>query len=728
MILNNQVDLNRRLVLAASAILFVPKWAYPQEAGGPVLCWNLNDNGDAAREGISGNEDPVSYRTGHPRWVGNGRNRALRLDGYSAWLDHAASRVELNSGFLTVSAWIALESYPVDEAALVHLDLQPDSICALTIDKWGYVQFNVRGEGKLNTCRTGGPLFRSRWIHLAACLDSHGLTVYVDGIRQAQNNLSTNGIHSGARIHVTLGKLPDSPVIAGMFSSGVLNGLVRDVRIFNSGLSSGAIESIVHDSRPDALPDLEINGQWCPDDPQRPAYHAMPPRAWTNEPHGLIRWGGQYHLFYQKNANGPYWGHINWGHMISADLYQWTEMPVALSPEPGVDSDGCWSGSVIDHGGELAILYTAGDGRKASICLARSRDGIHFDKYRGNPVIAEPAPGHGYPESRDPHVWREGETYYMIIGSAVKDVGGAALLYRSKDLVHWEYRKPLLIGDRDSSGVFWEMPVFFPSGDEHVLIVCEVPGRASYWVGSWKDETFTPRDSYPRRLELVNHLLSPTPHVLTDGRVIAMGIIPDQRSPKECWRAGWAHLYSLPRVFSIDSSGHLRQSPYEKICDWLTPYASISSVTIPQGEMIPITDMRSKSLHFRANFRKGDSHAIVLRLCASGDSSEFTDIRYEWEVGRLTLDRSHSSLSSSVVKDVQQSTHFPDSEGELDVEAFLDASVLEVFLDRKNAFATRIYPTLGSSTGILASAEGGTAILRAFTASHIKRSDSGEDR
>ncbi len=147
------------------------------------------------------------------------------------------------------------------------------------------------------------------------------------------------------------------------------------------------------ESRPRGTPDLQINSAWCANDPQRPRFHAIPPRAWTNEPHGLIHWGGEYHLFYQKNPSGPYWGHIHWGHMTSPDLYRWTEMQVALSPEPGPDSEGCWSGSVIDYNGRLASIYTAGDGHRASICLALSEDGLHFTKYPNNPVISAAARG-----------------------------------------------------------------------------------------------------------------------------------------------------------------------------------------------------------------------------------------------------------------------------------------------------------------------------------------------
>ena len=57
--------------------------------------------------------------------------------------------------------------------------------------------------------------------------------------------------------------------------------------------------------------------------------------------------------------------------------------------------------------------------------------------------------------------WREGDDWFMLIGSGKQDVGGTALLYRSKDLIHWEYLHPLFTGDKDKDGYMFECPEFF---------------------------------------------------------------------------------------------------------------------------------------------------------------------------------------------------------------------------------------------------------------------------
>jgi sucrose-6-phosphate hydrolase SacC (GH32 family) len=701
-------QVSRRDFLAASAGLVLPRWAWaevasPEAADTPVLAWRLEDREDSAREEISGVSDPITSHTGHATWVGEGKERALRMDGYSVWVAHTAAAAVKFAGAMTIAVWIALEAYPVNDAAIVQIAAEP--ACGLILDKWGRLLFSAGPVDTRNVCRSAHPVPRGKWVHVAAAIDASGeAALYLDGV--------TCGHAAGLRSlpqsasAVVIGKWDASPVVAKVFSTGVINGLVRGVEIYASALTPGALQRLFEQSQPASQADLQINRAWCAADPQRPHYHAQPPRAWTNEPHGCIYWQGQYHLFYQKNANGPYWGNINWGHMTSPDLYHWKEMPVALSPEPGPDAEGCWSGSVIDHDGKLALIYTGGDGHRASICLATSTDGLHFSKYQANPIIAAPPEGHNYPEFRDPFVWREGETYYLMIGSAVKDVGGTALLYRSEDLVTWRYLKPLLIGDKASSGTFWEMPIFVKVGQYHVLIVCEVPGRASYWVGTWENENFQPIFAEPQRLELFNHLLSPTPHTAGDGQVITMGIIPDQRHSEETWKAGWAHLYSLPRVLSVDADGRLRQTPLEKIDTWSQPLFTASDIALEDGALKTFPNASGTCLRIDVACKRGASRSVSLFVRRSPDAREQTEVRYAWDTGAIILDRTRSSLDPMVKQDTQTTPYKTDVPDEISFVLYLDVSVLEVFVDGRAAFATRIYPSLAESIGIAASCAG----------------------
>ena len=211
-------------------------------------------------------------------------------------------------------------------------------------------------------------------------------------------------------------------------------------------------------------------------DPHHPIYHFTPPANWMNDPNGLIHWQGQTHLFYQYNPNGPLWGSIHWGHATSRDLVHWKRLPVAMAPRRGKpDADGCWSGTaVITPDGPL-FFYTAVF--PETVCLAVPDDdlGVLHPSPR-NPLIAAPPPGLAVEGFRDPFVWQEGKVWYMTVGSGIKGQGGALLLYRSVDLLTWEYRGPLLVGDLASkkpfpTGYMWECPQLIRLGIKDLLII-----------------------------------------------------------------------------------------------------------------------------------------------------------------------------------------------------------------------------------------------------------------
>ena len=144
---DSETNLTRRGLLAASTGLLVSRWLWAENRENLVLCWKLEETGDAALESVSGKADAIASRTGHAIWVGSGRDRALRLDGYSVWIHRGQQTVLLRGQALSIAAWLALESYPVDEAAIVQLGNQPDAEFRFSIDKWGYVQFGARQAG-----------------------------------------------------------------------------------------------------------------------------------------------------------------------------------------------------------------------------------------------------------------------------------------------------------------------------------------------------------------------------------------------------------------------------------------------------------------------------------------------------------------------------------------------------------------------------------------------------
>ena len=65
----------------------------------------------------------------------------------------------------------------------------------------------------------------------------------------------------------------------------------------------------------------------------RPQFHFSPKTNWTNDPNGMVYYGGTYHLFFQHNPVGIDWGNMTWGHAVSEDMVHWEELDDEIYPD-----------------------------------------------------------------------------------------------------------------------------------------------------------------------------------------------------------------------------------------------------------------------------------------------------------------------------------------------------------------------------------------------------------
>ena len=132
-------------------------------------------------------------------------------------------------------------------------------------------------------------------------------------------------------------------------------------------------------------------------DRNRPVYH-FSPQNWMNDPIPFFT-NGEYHIFFQYNPHGSFWGTMHWGHAISKDLIHWEELPVALTPSPdGIDKEGCFTGCIIKNNYKYYLFYT-GVSQLNPLhhhqCLANSSDLISWEKYQNNPLNIKKHAGYG---------------------------------------------------------------------------------------------------------------------------------------------------------------------------------------------------------------------------------------------------------------------------------------------------------------------------------------------
>ena len=469
--------------------------------------------------------------------------------------------------------------------------------------------------------------------------------------------------------------------------------------------------------RPETAADFRAMREGATDDPARPGYHFTPPANWLNDPNGLIRWDGEYHLFYQYNPAGPFHNTIHWGHAVSDDLRHWEDRPIALTPSPdGPDRHGCWSGCAVDDEGTATVLYTGGDGRNQLPCLATADDdGLDgWSKDPSNPVIESPpaeldvlATEHWAAEFRDHGVWRDGDTWYQVIGTGVTGRGGAALLYASPDLRDWEYEGPLLLGD-DGDGAVWECPEVLDLGDASLLHVSNYEDVV-YFLGDIVDGEFR-----MDRQGLLDHGDFYAPQSLRDGdRLLTWGWLPETRSTGEQWDAGWSGALSLPRVVSLGPDGRLQQRPAEEVTELRTRRCHLDSpASLDAGERHAL-DAEGQCLELRVDVSLSDASVFEVSVFESDDRAERTAIRYTRE-DEVVVDRAASSREGVGAADPQRMPVTP-YDAPLSLRAFLDRSVIELYANGRHCLTSRVYPDAGS-TGLSIAVEGGRATVESLSA------------
>lgn len=246
-------------------------------------------------------------------------------------------------------------------------------------------------------------------------------------------------------------------------------------------------------------------------DHYRPKWHFSAPYGWINDPNGLVYSQGLWHLFYQHYPMDTVWGPMYWGHAISSDLIHWQHAPIALQP----DSLGyMFSGSaIIDRENvsglfastsenNLMAFYTASldlpDVKLHAIqsqCVAYSQDGgLHWEKYSGNPVIANPL----ISCFRDPKVlWHEASERWIMVITHGQSIG----FYQSANLLDWQLTSEFGLQEGFHSQGPWECPDLFEiEADDGVkkwvLIVgigdgCPQGGSGTqYFVGQFDGTVF----------------------------------------------------------------------------------------------------------------------------------------------------------------------------------------------------------------------------------------------
>lgn len=316
----------------------------------------------------------------------------------------------------------------------------------------------------------------------------------------------------------------------------------------------------------------------------------------------------------------------------------------------------------------------------------------------------------GYTEHfRDPKVWKDGDTFYFVIGAQRDSLTGCALLYKSSDVLNWE-----LVGEIRTTltdfGYMWECPDYFELDGKGILVFSpqgvEAEGpryqniyQTGYLIGSPLDlKTGEFQHGTFHELDAGFDFYAPQSTEAKDGRRIVIGWmgLPDIEYPTD--RYDWAHCLTLPREVTL-ADGKLIQKPVqelEKRRGKGTPFQhSTGETTLDAGTAYEI----------KLEFSSIESLNYGIRLRTS--KTEQTTLTFDQTRNMLTLDR---SKSGEVPAQTYGTTRSVSLHGEklTSLQLFVDTSSVEIFAnDGQVVFTSRIFPQ-EASTGFQTFANQGT--------------------
>lgn len=422
----------------------------------------------------------------------------------------------------------------------------------------------------------------------------------------------------------------------------------------------------------------------------RPEYHFHAPAQWMDDPNGVIYYKGYYHMMYSLNpdtdkyragmvyktgssiwkTSEPDWtgGITVWGHARSKDLLHWEHLPVALYPETDKGEFYIWFGctAINDEGIPVAIYTSIGyeDRNPTDSAIQHiwfgddnlikwhPKDGI-------NPIMTEEL--HNADkiwEWRDPFLFRQNGKAYLILGGKEDEANGGkavVLLYAAKNkaFTEWEY-KGILFEYPDKKLRSCECPNIVQLEDKWVLLVSP-HGPVQYFVGDLDAENC--RFDWEKR-----------GYVDRSTHFYATNVIRDEKERKLMWGAiegfqntlGWNGINSLPREISLSDDLMLKQCVPDEFA------------ALRDGEKISVENsyvLKSGTLEIEIEFPEGAEGSVGIGKNSIVINKETLEIENQ----KVPLEKGKAHK----------------------LHAYVDKSVMEVFIDEHETFTAMLIPVIG---------------------------------
>ena len=472
-------------------------------------------------------------------------------------------------------------------------------------------------------------------------------------------------------------------------------------------------------------------------DPSRPGYHFACPCdiGIPGDPNGAFFANGRTHLMYLYRCVSD---GFRWGHLSSADLLHWRAHPDALIPD-SLDGGIFSGGAFLDDDGTVYLSYWAlpNEGGKAGIRIAKSSD-YYYENWEKFEELAVEATVCGYTDmvdsngnvkhiaSADPsNIWKKDGKYYMQAGNLVildlyrKDgfppeySGDWTDLFVSSDMKSWEYlhrfytRNPDYTAENEDNMCpsFFTLPKSKDGGtpsDKYLELFIAHNRGCQYYIGEYDSDAdlFIP-EKHGRMSFNQSTFFAPEAMLDDKGRQLMWAWLTDNIDDEL-----WSGVFSLPRTLWLREDGNLGIAPIDELKNLRMNGKSSDKITLKnENSEIPVANHEFYEISFSAEVSAGKTGVI---LASDSDEALKTIIYYDSSEKALVLDTNGGTRRGHPNKEVAP---FDLCDERLDMTVYVDKSVIEVFVNDRQALARRIYLNEGEKTVPSLFAENGEAVF-----------------
>ena len=494
-------------------------------------------------------------------------------------------------------------------------------------------------------------------------------------------------------------------------------------------------------------------------DQYRPIYHFVSPESTLNDPNGLCFWQGNWHMFYQ--AYPPEDRRQHWGHAISKDLILWKDLPYAIYPSP---ERAVFSGtSLVDDDRVIAMYH----GTQIGNMVATSSDPLLLNwekttKDRAAIPLLCPT-GFATPYTIfDPSIWKKDGVYYALsAGRRPQGTEGkkfpTAYLFRSKDLVNWQYLHEFVEEDRFTLiGDDYACPYFWPIGDRYILPFYSHMSGGQYLIGDYdtKRDKFVVGNHGKFNFGAAHPSGVHAPSAAPDGNggvIIIFNMNPGKPTGE------WDQIMSLPRKLTLVGRDDLRQEPAGGIESLRYNKREVKAMKLPANKEVVLSTINGNTLEINIEVDVKDAPAFELNVLRSPGKEEYTKIVFykgrgfsagrEYGTGEverivqpgekfptpkpaaqpparislISVETAYASIHPDVRPRAPETAPvFIDNDETLKLRVFIDKSVVEVFANGKQVLGVRVYPSRNDSVGVSLRSQGLGSELKLLEAWQMK--------